>query len=140
MPRSRSGAKRGKTFRIQVDGVEQVQKKLQGVAKAVNGILKATVRAGSVPFIKQARANAPRDTGFLRRSITHSFKVDKPFHVELVVGPGKKAYYGIFLERGTENLRRQEFLGPAFNDKKAEAERLMISMFKGAILSAAGGV
>jgi len=135
-----SGSQRGKRFRVTIDGVEEIQRKLRGVAKQVNGILKTTVRAGAVPFIKEARATAPRGkTGFLRRSIGHEFKVDRPYHVELIVGPSRQAYYGLFIERGTVKMSEQAFLGPAFLNRRAEAERLMISRFKGAVLAAAGG-
>lgn len=76
------------------------------------------------PLRRQASLNAPRDTGFLAENIfavieKKSTSIDS---LTVLVGPGKKAFYGIFQEYGTAHHPAQEFLGPALEDTADEIQ------------------
>ena len=105
--------------------IEAILRKLPDrVAKRV---LNNAVMAGANVIVREAKARAPvrsgggakRRTattatlpGFLRASIRRK-KLKKPGHV--LVGPDARAFYGVFVERGTRRARARPFLGPAFD-------------------------
>jgi|GEM_PF-3950158 len=107
---------RGATIRLY--GSHELEKALRGLKKSVRKrILGKAVRAGAKPALKRARADAPSQTGSLKRSLFTKVKRYKNGNVVAVIGPrwGKKtykatkrkeartedAYYAWMVERGS---------------------------------------
>jgi hypothetical protein len=56
---------------IKLEGVAETVKRLEALPRrARKSIVRKAVRAGGAPFVKAVKANVPRRTGILKRSIT----------------------------------------------------------------------
>lgn len=98
--------------------------------KVAGKVIRSATLSGAGIIRKEARRRVSVDDGTLKKSISSKLKDKSDTHVTYSVGPTNKAFYGTFLEFGTEHIRPQPFLRPAFDEKKNEAakkieERLM---------------
>lgn len=77
-------------FRVgaKVDDLDAVQHTLAGLKKSMrNKILRKAIRQASKATTKAAKANAPVDTGLLRKSIGSKIKTYKSGVVVAIIGP-----------------------------------------------------
>ena len=114
-------------------------------ARAAKNALRRAVSAGAAEVRNQARANAPVDSGTLKRSIAIKREKDQrggPLAATYTVfvkqakngSVGQKnvkangkfdAYYARFVEFGTSKVPAQPFLEPAFQTTKSEAVKII---------------
>jgi HK97 gp10 family phage protein len=108
-------------FTVTVTGLKELEQKLRDEPK---NVAKKTLRraAKDAADIWEAAISerAPAMTGFLRSQITMSSKATggDEGSMQVMVGPSKKAYYGIFQEFGTRFMKAQPFMRPAFEQTK----------------------
>lgn len=103
--------------RVKLTGVEELQAHLLDLAKKVDKqVSQEALKDSGAYLMRQAKANAPVDTGELRRGIKGSFKGQS---YEVV---STKAYSG-YVEYGTRFMSAQPFMKPAFEDAKEHFER-----------------
>ena len=121
---------------MRIDGLEEIVKNMEKIADELKGDpLRASLRKGIAPILDQARANAPHETGRLKEAINMRALPlqDIPSGFtdgqEVFVASSRKkdkddpgnAWYWHFVEFGTEKMRKQPFLAPAFDSKRQEA-------------------
>lgn len=111
-------------------------------------IMKRALRAGGAEILKEAKRNAPRHAGGLKRSlaVTRGRRIRKypSGNLLAVLGPAWPiGAHGTIVERGTANRRTKSganrgampanpFLEPAFHGKQAAAlERIRAEVTKG---------
>jgi len=108
---------------IQTKGLKEFSKMLEKIPDRVEKkIVKRSLKKASKPMIKEARRNAPRDSGELKKSIGSVMLPNRktPPKVFMVfIGPrikGKRegGYYSHILELGTVKQKPQPYMKPAF--------------------------
>lgn len=140
---------------IRVDGLKQLQQNLQGLTKNLrNRLLKSAVIAGAKVVVKAAKADAPVDTGRVRRAIRNlrdKRSSRKDYEVQAVsvfklpgagtygntranrrlgrVGQNydkdSPAFYWKFHELGTVKMAARPFIAPALNKNKQQVTMAM---------------
>lgn len=92
------------SYRVQgvVDGLPQLLASLDGLATAVrNRILRAAVMAAGKVVLSRAKADAPRESGLLRKSMARKVKVYRNSGVAVaIVGPRKGYKQQVTRKRG----------------------------------------
>lgn len=121
---------------MQLDGVDGLIKNLEAVSDNIAKDLAKAVKAGGKIVRDEAKAKAPVDTGALRDNMTMTVREKDRSQVEVDVGPGKKQYYGIFLEHGTSNMAAKPFLRPAFDENRDKAQKAIADEIEKAIAKA----
>lgn len=111
---------------ITVRGDRQISVKLQNFSRDFEEKVKKSVKKHTYMVERDAKINAPYDTGHLKRSIHSGFQ-DGGLTGTVTVG----AYYGIYLEFGTRYMHPRPFLFPAFLIAKASFLREMESIARG---------
>lgn len=129
---------------VQLTGFRELAEALKqfGPRVAKNSLRRA-VSAAAAEIRNQARANAPVDTGEMKRDIQMKREKDQrsgPLAAtfSVFVRSGKKSrlsgrsrdvqkdsFYWKFVEFGTSKMPAQPFLRPAFETKKEEAVRII---------------
>lgn len=90
---------------IKVEGLAELQKMLnQFPAKLEANILRGGLRAASNIYRDRARANVPRKTGDLRKSIKVSTKNRKGVTSATISAGGGKVFYAHWIEFGTASF------------------------------------
>lgn len=92
-------------------------------AKLTGELLNNMERAASFAE-QQARANAPVRRGILKSHITHVVRA-RGNTIEGIVGVNWKAFWAIFVERGTSKMPQRAFLRPAVFGNAKEILRLL---------------
>ena len=140
-----------------VSGVNEFKRKLADLEKKTrNKIVAKAMRAGAKVIQKQAKANAPVKTGFLRSQIKVRAGKRRKGKIYFVVTMGKKnftgkGFYGAIQEFGSLNTGRasqsarasrraserphvkiegKHFMGHAFDQQQAEAAALILDGIK----------
>lgn len=119
MARFRAARRRGWT--TQIEGAEEVIQLLNEIGDAASDVLAAAARAGGDIALEGAKRRCPVDEGDLKASLKmEKGKSKKPnIHQLVEIKPGKKEYYGTFVELGTKRQPAQPFMRPAVNENKA---------------------
>lgn len=119
MARFRSARRRG--WNTQLEGAEEVIELLNQIGDAASDVLATAARAGGDIALTDARRRCPVDTGKLKASLhLEKGKSKKPrVHQIVEIKPGKKEYYGTFVELGTKRQPAQPFMRPAVNENKS---------------------
>jgi len=109
---------------IQLQGFKSLSRALKQLPDKVAGkVIRSATLSGAGIIRKEARSRVSVDDGTLKKSISSKLKDKSDTHVAYSVGPTNKAFYGTFIEFGTEHIRAKPFLRPAFDEKKGEAAR-----------------
>jgi HK97 gp10 family phage protein len=103
-----------------VRGVEELTRKLTGMAKKASGRqLAAALRAGGLVIEGPAKIKAPVDRGNLRRSYHTEARATGPHDAEARTGTNVE--YAPHVEFGTSKQRAQPHLRPAYDENKGAA-------------------
>lgn len=130
-------------FEIKITGLKEVQRSLYAYSQQLGDrVVRNALREGAKVVQKQARANAPKRTGTLRRNIViknsriNNGKRNETIGVYLTVNKSKKgarndAFYGRFVEdgyisRGGNRIEGVRFMGRAFDSGKSSAVNQII--------------
>jgi len=109
---------------IQLMNFKSLDRALKTLPDRIAGkVIRSATLSGAGIIRKEARSRVAVDDGNLKKNISSKLKNKSDTHVTYSVGPTNKAFYGTFLEFGTEHIRAQPFLRPAFDEKKGEAAR-----------------
>ena len=111
---------------IEVMGMEDVLKKLKILPERIQkNVVAGAIRAGASLVAKEMKANAPKDSGGLRKSIgVVKRKTNNKNIILFTVAPRVKKNHGFlahFFEYGTSKMAAQPFMRPAFEAKGKEA-------------------
>lgn len=117
-----------------IEGDKEVQAKLDQLEpKLAKKIMRKALREGQKVISKEAKANAPKDTGALRKSISvraGKRSVSKmTFYTIISEGTNKaKRWYGNVIEWGSKKrgIEAQHYMRQAFNTKAEEAKQTTI--------------
>ena len=116
------------SIQLSVQGQEQIARKLKGIPAALTPpvILELLQDAGE-PMRRTARQRAPRSDSapHMADSIAFGLGRSRGPGVMIVLGPGRKFFYGRFQEYGTVHHVAQPFLRPAFDTQSATVTRRM---------------
>lgn len=142
-------------LQISFEGLDDLKKAFDLLPKqvAIRAASKA-VRAGAKPILEAARANVPKDTGNLAKSLAIKVLNQKRDAMEVValIGPRTKyrrvynkkreqynaklvadGWYGFLVEYGTHNTKAQPWLRPAFDANKVAAQQAIVDTIGEAI-------
>lgn len=121
------------TVSIDLSGFKELVSALERLPVAIeNKVLKFALKEAAKPILKSARANAPKDTGALKKAIKIRTMKRKKGRVGFTVGPfardipGGKAFYGYFQEKGwvtgkrTADDRRSQKAGKERQPKQGQ--------------------
>jgi len=117
---------------FEVQGAEEVMKKLHNMAGAGKKILRKSMRKGAKVIQKEAKANAPVGSSkMLKKNI--KVKAGKrsretiTLNVQNAAGDYKgQTYYAAMVNFGTKHQEAQEFMDKAFESKGDEASDLIV--------------
>lgn len=111
-------------MQVYVEGVEELMAKLKEVGKKAKPALRRGCRQGSKVIQKQAKDDAPKVTGDLRRAI----KVRALKRSRKYVGTTVKMEirYGSFVNLGTRKMKARAFLQQAVKEKGQQAANLAV--------------
>lgn len=124
---------------FEITGTKDVQKILDDIApRHARNLMRATIQGVASTIAKDARNNAPRDTGTLKKAIKAKRKKsppDKPVS-EVYVTHGNSAkhdaFYWRFVEYGTAGDTAQPerpFIRPASEKARANFEAILTQQF-----------
>lgn len=121
---------------FEVTGVKEVQKILDDIApKHARNLMRATIQGIASTIAKEAKSNAPKDSGTLRKAIKAKRKKSPPDSPvsEVIVTQGKNAkndaFYWRFIEFGTVNMSERPFIRPASDKARANLDQIITSQF-----------
>lgn len=111
-----------------IEGKKQLEEKLNKINKTATNEIEQALLNGALMVERDAKKNAPVDTGRLRQSITHQHKDfgSKNPYVEV----GTNIQYGSSVEFGTSKQAAQPFLFPAYNSNKSKILKELANAFK----------
>lgn len=121
---------------MQIVGIDDVKKILNDIApKHSKNLMRATVQGIASEMAKEAKKNAPRDEGTLKRAIKAKRKRSHSLQPisEVIVTHGRSvrfdAFYWRFLEYGTQKISAQPFIKPAEEKVGGEMDRHIVELF-----------
>ncbi len=107
-------------LKVQIEGRERLRAQLERILGARESASDALMKGGEM-IRDEARQRAPRRTGRLRRLI----RAVRDERGDVLVGPGKLAWYGMYQEFGTRHHGAQPWLFPAYESRKKDVESLL---------------
>lgn len=109
---------------VKITGEEELLRKLKALEDvALGSMLTEAVSAAAQLVVVEAKARAPVRTGNLREAIEAGEPKRVGFRVTAPIGPGKKGWYGLFVEVGTKLAAAHPFLRPALDGKRKEIKQ-----------------
>lgn len=111
-----------------IEGQKQLQNNLKKINKKVKTDIEEALTNSALIVERDAKINAPVDTGRLRSSITHKendYGSDNP-SVEI----GTNVQYAEAVEYGTSKQSAQPFLFPAYSGNKQRILKEFAKVFK----------
>lgn len=118
-------------IKVSISGADQVRDILRNIApNEAKNLMRATVVDMAKQAARDARENAPKDSGNLASAIGHKRDRGTRGTVSASVGVAKSAFYWRFLEYGDgpDNVEHAMFLKAA-KTLEAEMERLFLASF-----------
>ena len=141
---------------IKLEGGKEIHRALMRMeAKVARKITKRALRAGTKVIRDQAVANAPSDTGRMKKAMIvraarkrkrgeASFNVmfDTKKYPELITrtAGGKRFFYPAVVEYGTATRPAKAFMRRAWDSRKMDALRVIMRAFRGGLDDAARGI
>ena len=125
---------------IKLKGAAELERKFRAMPNKIAGrVLKRVAEAGAEEIRKETAARAPVRTSKLAQSIVSVVVEAARDLVEMGIGPGKEAFYGLFVEfghsgRGGQHVPAHPFLRPAFEASRKRAVKVMQDRFREALL------
>lgn len=119
---ARFKAAKQRRLRVGIEGAAEVAKMLEELGEAASGILEQAAEAGGKVALDDAKRRCPIQTGALKASLhLEKGKTKKPeIKQEVKISPGKKEYYGTFVELGTSKQAAQPYMRPAIDENQTE--------------------
>ena len=118
---------------FEITGVEEVQKILDDIApKHARNLMRSTIQGVASEIAKQARRNAPKDTGTLKKSIKAKRKKSPPDRPVSEVYVKSDAFYWRFIEYGSKGPTAQPerpFIRPASEKIRSNFEKILTEQF-----------
>jgi HK97 gp10 family phage protein len=115
---------------FKVEGMDALLEGLDKLGKnAINAQDEALKKAGEV-FQKEIIKEAPEDTGNLKDNIDIGEIKGEGKEKTIEVGNNEKAFYALFIEAGTKNMKADPFMGRAYESKKNEAQDTIANVIK----------
>lgn len=122
--------------RMKVEGGDKLARRLQMLAEeTARKHMRESALEGAEVIRAEAAEKAPRKTGTLAEDIQKEIKKQTKSRVEIHIGPGKRGWYGRYVEEGHAVVRNKKkigdapphpFLRPAFDEKNDEAQSIMV--------------
>ena len=101
---------------IKIEGQKELQERLKKIESTAKTAIEQALLNSALIVERDAKINAPVDTGRLRSSIMHR---DKDFGTnEPMIEVGTNVEYAPYVEFGTSKAAAQPFLFPALNSNK----------------------
>ena len=107
------------TFKI--TGDKELKRTLFQMGQAAADILEGAATKAAEVVREGAERRAPRDSGTLASNIFAEINEKSRTKVTISVGPGKEAFYGIWVELGTAKTAPHPYLRPAADQEKDNA-------------------
>jgi HK97 gp10 family phage protein len=126
-----------------ITGIRQLDKALAELEpKVVKKILRKAMRPSMKPMLKQAKANAPVDTGAIKKAIRlkSAPRSRQTLGLDLQIGEQNyvgKTFVGAFHEFGTSKMEPRPFMRPAYDSHKSKARTNTMEAIKKLILDQA---
>ncbi|MGF7429586.1 HK97 gp10 family phage protein [Thermoanaerobacterium thermosaccharolyticum] len=117
-------------FTVEVIGSKEILFKLRSLEEASSEILEKAASSAAEVVKDAASKKAPRRTGKLARSMVYKTKEKSKTGVEIVIGPDKDAFYGLFHEYGTSKMPAHPFLRPALDENGEKIKRTIANKLK----------
>lgn len=116
--------------RIQIDGLEDLQEIFDSlILKEAQNLNRAAIHAVATQIAKEARANAPSDTGKMRQTIKAVRRRSKdPNHPFSDVRVGRSNFYWRFIEYGTKDTPARPYFLPAINAARGQIKEIYREM------------
>lgn len=117
-------------FTVEVEGLAALNAALEDLpAKVAKQYLRKAAKQASDLFVQSAKLKAPvlkkftkyRTPGALRDSITSQISIRKKAGLQVKIGPAKKIFYARYVEFGTNKMKAQPFMRPAWDSEKTAA-------------------
>lgn len=123
---------------VKIDGLKEIDAKLKELGTRFNREMQPALEEAGKLVAGEAKRLAPEDSGVLKESIDIQRTTIKKNEVSVDVGPGKKAFYSLWVEYG-HNIRDgrgkkakvvgkaqpRPYLRPAYDTKKEEAKQII---------------
>jgi|SRR4051812_48089350 HK97 gp10 family phage protein len=115
---------------VQVEGLAALNAALENLeTKMVNKYLRAAAKEASSTFVEHAQRLAPvlkkpvrgRTPGALKRSIIAKVSITKRKGLVVKIGPAKAVFYARHVEFGTNKMKAQPYMRPAWDGEKSRA-------------------
>jgi HK97 gp10 family phage protein len=113
---------------VEIDGQKQLESNFKKITKAATNNIEQALINSALVVERDAKINAPVDTGRLRSSISHrddNFGSNNPA-VEIFTD----LEYAPFVEYGTSKQSAKPFLFPAYNNNKQKILKELAKAFK----------
>lgn len=124
------------TVKITLTGAEDIAKRLRALDDKVrNRALRRSLRAAAKVIADEVRANAPSDSGRLRRNIAVTTQISRQKQMASAqvrvrtrgkAGDQKNSFYWRFIEYGTRSIKPNPFATQAFESEKSQAAQQVI--------------
>jgi HK97 gp10 family phage protein len=116
-------------FNVKIDGLENLQKALEGKQKEVEEVFMRDLNEGADTIIVSAKGRVHNISGHLSASINKNEVREKDGRMDIYVGIEKNEwfskedkYYPRFVEKGTSKMKARPYLRPALNENKAQIQ------------------
>ena len=122
--------------RFTITGDKELRKTLFDLGEKTQAILLEASKEASEVIRQAASDRAPVDQGVLKDNIYAELTGYSRTKVTISVGPGKAAYYGMWIEMGTKQHGPQPYLRPAAEERAEES----FQVFSASVRQALDGV
>ncbi|MBE3590006.1 MAG: HK97 gp10 family phage protein [Firmicutes bacterium] len=118
-------------FRVKVEGGDLIARRLAVLGEKAAAVVDEAAMAGAEVIREGASRRAPVRTGALQEHIiTQPGEEQSPGRAEVLIGPDKERFYGLFVELGTSKMAARPFLRPALDEDRHLAEAAVAAALK----------
>jgi HK97 gp10 family phage protein len=136
-------AKPRKNQTMSLEGADELEAALKKVGDRAGGlVLRKAAEAGAEVLRQEIEDKAPRGAepspasakyGRLSDNIRAVVRRVQHGRTTMEIGPARKAFWALFLEKGTSRMAAQPFIRPAFDAKGEEAAQAVEDALRGAL-------